>query len=43
MGVVSGMINKADQPAAEIVNEIVSQARDLLARSSDYIFTASKL
>ncbi|KAI0160259.1 2-nitropropane dioxygenase [Xylariaceae sp. FL1272] len=43
MGIVTGLINKPDQPAKEIVDEIVTQAADLLASASKYTASKSRL
>ncbi|KAI1082948.1 2-nitropropane dioxygenase [Whalleya microplaca] len=37
MGVVAGLINKANQPAQEIVNEIVSEAVEILGSASKFV------
>jgi hypothetical protein len=43
MGVVAGLINKPDQTAKEIVDEIVTQAAKLLSSAGKYVNSKSKL
>ncbi|KAI1333225.1 2-nitropropane dioxygenase [Xylariaceae sp. FL0255] len=43
MGVVAALINKADQPAKDIVDEIVTEAAELLAGASKYVSSKSRL
>lgn len=43
MGVVAGMVNKADQTAKEIVDEIVAEAAGILGRAGQYVSSKSKL
>lgn len=40
MGVVAGLVNKADQTAAEIVQEIVDEAFQLLGSAHTYVGSA---
>ena len=43
MGVVAGLVNKSGQSAAEIVNEIVTEAADILGSASQFVASKSKL
>lgn len=43
MGIVSGMVNTPDQPAAEIVHEIVVEAEALLTDARKYHQSQSRL
>lgn len=43
LGIVAGSINQGGQTAADIVNEIVQGAQELLAGASHYVQTSSKL
>ncbi|KAI0394781.1 2-nitropropane dioxygenase [Xylariaceae sp. FL0594] len=43
MGIVVGLVNKPDQSAKEIVDEIVSQAAKLLGSAGDYVDPKAKL
>ena len=43
MGVVAGLVNKPNQTAKEIVDEIVSEAAELLGSASKFVSTKSKL
>lgn len=43
MGMVAGFVNKPDQPAEDIVREIVTEAEYLLSNASQYVVTTSKL
>lgn len=43
MGVVAGLVNKPNQSAKEIVDEIVSEAAAILGSASKYLSTKSKL
>lgn len=43
MGIVSGMVNNADQPASEIVREIVVEAEALLRSARHYTGTNAHL
>jgi hypothetical protein len=43
MGVVAGMVNKPNQSAKEIVDEIVSQAADILNSANRFVGSKSKL
>lgn len=42
MGVVAGLVNKPNQTAKEIVDEIVSEAAEILGSASTFISTKSK-
>ena len=43
MGVVAGLVNKSNQSAKEIVDEIVSEAAQLLSSAGDFVLSRSKL
>lgn len=43
MGVVAGLVNKSDQSAKEIVDEIVSEAAVILSNASQFVTTKSRL
>lgn len=43
MGIVSGLVNKRDQPAGDIVREIVREAHEALKSSSGFIPDKPKL
>jgi len=43
MGVVAGMVNKADQTAKEIVEEIVAEAAEILGSAGQYVSSKAKL
>lgn len=43
MGIVAGLVNKPDQTAKEIVDEIVTQAAELLGSAGNYVNPQSKL
>lgn len=43
MGMVSGLVNQPDQPAAEIVAEIVEKATQLLGSAAQHLTLPSKL
>ncbi|KAI0007474.1 2-nitropropane dioxygenase [Xylariaceae sp. FL0662B] len=43
MGVVAGLINKANQPAQEIVNEIVSEAAEILGSAGQFVTSKARL
>lgn len=43
MGIVAGLVNTPDQPAADIVREIVEEAYAALSQSSSYLRATSKL
>jgi len=43
MGIVAGLVNKPDQTAKEIVDEIVGQAAKLLGSAGNYVDSKSKL
>jgi NAD(P)H-dependent flavin oxidoreductase YrpB (nitropropane dioxygenase family) len=43
LGIVVGLVNKPDQTAGEIVDEIVGQAARLLGSAGNYVDTKSKL
>jgi len=43
MGIVAGLVNKRDQPAAEIVEEMVEEAYRVLSASQGYLRPPSKL
>lgn len=42
MGVVAGMVNKANQSAKEIIDEIVSEAAHILGSAGKYVDGGSK-
>lgn len=43
MGVVAGMVNKANQSAGEIVNEIVTEAAEILGSAGQYVGNKARL
>jgi hypothetical protein len=43
MGVVAGLVNKPDQTAKEIVDEIVGQAAELLGAAGKYVNSKPRL
>ena len=43
MGVVAGLVNKEDQSAKEIVDEIVEEATILLTSAKKYVSAQAKL
>jgi hypothetical protein len=43
MGIVAGLVNKRDQPAGDIVREIVQEAYEALNSASGFLRPASKL
>lgn len=43
MGVVAGMVNKANQSAKEIIEEIVSEAAEILGNAGQYVGSKAKL
>jgi hypothetical protein len=43
MGIVAGLVNKENQPAAEIVREMVNEAVQALKSGHGYISTSAKL
>lgn len=43
MGIVVGLVNKPDQPAADIVREIVEEAYAVLSQANGYLRPTSKL
>ena len=43
MGVVAGLINREDQSAKEIVEEIVEEATRLLGSANKYVTARAKL
>ena len=43
MGVVAGWVNKADQSAEEIVNEIVTEAAEILGNAGQYVSSKARL
>jgi hypothetical protein len=43
MGVVAGLVNKSDQTAKEIVDEIVTQAVELLGSTGKYVTSKPRL
>lgn len=43
MGVVAGMVNKANQSAKEIIDEIVLEAAEILGNAGQYVGSTAKL
>lgn len=43
MGVVAGMVSKPNQSAKEIIDEIVSEAAELLGKAGQYVGSKAKL
>lgn len=43
MGVVAGMVNKANQSAKEIIDEIVSEAAEILGGAGQYVGSRSMI
>ena len=43
MGVVAGMVNKGNQSAKEIIDEIVSEAAETLGGAGQYVGSKAKL
>lgn len=43
MGIVAGLVNKRDQPAEEIVREMVKEAYELLSSASGFLQNKAKL
>lgn len=43
MGIVAGSVNKPNQTAAEVVQEIVEQATSVLSGANDYLVVKTKL
>lgn len=43
MGVVAGMVNKANQSAKEIIDEIVAEAAEILGSAGQYVGSKAKL
>ena len=43
MGVVAGLVNKPKQSAKEIVDEIVSEAAEILGSANKFVASKSKL
>lgn len=37
LGIVAGLVNKKDQPAGEIVEEIVKEAHELLQNANKFV------
>jgi hypothetical protein len=43
MGVVAGMVNKPNQSAKEIVDEIVSEAAEILSSTGQFVAQKARL
>lgn len=43
MGVVAGLVNKPDQSAQEIVEEIVTEAAEILSSAGSFVTSKAKL
>ncbi len=43
MGVVAGMVNKPNQSAKEIVDEIVAEAAEILGSANQYVSSKARL
>ena len=43
MGVVAGLVNKPNQSAKEIVDEIVSEAADVLGSANKFVVSKARL
>lgn len=43
MGIVAGLVNKPNQSAKEIVDEIVSEAADILSSAGQFVASKARL
>ena len=43
MGVVAGLVNKSNQSAKEIVDEIVSEAAEILSSANKFVSSKARL
>ena len=43
MGIVAGLVNKPNQSAEEIVDEIVAEASELLESAGQYVVSKARL